>query len=158
MAAAYVNREGKSITRAAWAELHKNKKYCTIRQYENETLGVSVTWVGMEPNSNVVPREHWRLYEVRFYNIIKNGDKIIRVKDPDLSGTYRSEQEAINAYEAGLVKFTKCAHELHENKYGDKTTVFVENDNKLIPPEEIQPDTDKPCDEEFKANPECGSW
>jgi hypothetical protein len=133
--AAFVSREGHRLQRVEWQRLRANPEYRIIKAFENDTIGVTVEWLGVAQNPVNVPREHWKLYALHVENIVRTDaeGKLLpvprRTVDPSLSNTFRTEQEAIDAYEDALVRFGGC--EWLPAPAGATGPLFVEHGNKL---------------------------
>jgi hypothetical protein len=132
---AYISREGHRLQRVEWMRLRENRDYRVVKAFENDAIGVWVEWLGMAQNPVTVPREHWKLYALHVENIVRadaQGNLLPverRTLDPALSRKFRTEQEAIDAYEDALVRFGGC--EWLPAPAGATGPLFVEHGNKL---------------------------
>jgi hypothetical protein len=132
---AYVSREGHRLQRVEWQRLRADNAYRTVRAFENDTIGVTAEWVGIGQNPQTVPPQHWKLYRLTVENIVRadaEGNPLPvprRTVDPSLTRDFRTEQEAIDAYEDALVRFGGC--EWLPAPDGATDPLFVEHGNKL---------------------------
>jgi hypothetical protein len=129
---AFVNREGVMISEADWRDLQKDPNYCTVRQYDNSVVQVTLKWVGRVPNPQNTFKEFWPV----FILLVKNykADGTLAVDPNDSDKTYYEEAHAIKAYEEFLLRWTESTV--------DEAGEFVEADNMLTPP--APPDPNKP--------------
>jgi hypothetical protein len=138
----YINRAGEEITLVDWRNLRKTKGYTHIKEFENDRLYAAVLWHGEINDPNTIPAEHWKPYRLVVINIVSyDADGLPlpepkRVSDPDASGEFRTEREALDAYEDLLVRYAKCEW-LPSMKEGEHH--FVERNNKLAPPPPDEP-------------------
>jgi hypothetical protein len=156
----YVNKDGESITLTEFRRLRADKSYVTIREFENDKLYAAVLWLGEVEDAKSVPREHWKLYGLVVMNIVTHdvdGAKYpepLRARDPALSNRFRTEQEAIEAYEDALVRFADCSWV--PSSYNSGEHHFIEKNNKLAPP---PPDAPSAKAGEVQFDPAIvGSW
>jgi hypothetical protein len=156
----YIDRNGEAISLEQWRNLRMNKGYTHIKEFENDTLYAAVIWKGEVDDSNTVPPEHWKPYTLIVQNIVATDaegqphPEPKRVRDPELSGDFRSEREALEAYEDALVRYAQC--EWLPSSYKPGEHHFVERGNKLAPP---PPDEPRVKAGEFEIDPSVvGSW
>jgi hypothetical protein len=144
-AQAFVSREGHLLQRTEWTRLRADSSYFLVKEFENDKIAVSVEWLGFTRNANSVPRAHWKLYRLNVTNIVTTdglGDPLPaprRTFDPQLTREFRTEQEALDAYEDALVRFGGC--EWLPPPAGASGPMFVEHGNKLKPPGPNEVDT-----------------
>jgi hypothetical protein len=156
---AFVNRDGGSITQAAWVALQKNHAYRFFREFENEKIRVTCEWLGFQKNAKTIPKQHWKLYRLDVENIVTTDgegrplDAPRRSPDPQATREFRTEQEAIDAYEDILVRYADC--EWLPSSRGESGRQFVEKGNILVPPPPDVPDT-RGMDEDIADL--AGSW
>lgn len=164
MSRGFVDKGGNRIDIHTFHELSKDKSYGTLREFENEKLYARAFWHGVIENPAVVPKEHWKPFGLEVLNILYTDaegnayDTPRRVKDPDASRHYRTEREAVEAYEALLAQYGGCHYEEREVfTVGGRTEVkkvLVEVDNKAVPPDKNVPRVDR----DTKGAEDFGTW
>jgi hypothetical protein len=159
MANAYINRQGGKISRAAWLAHRKDRDYVVIKEFENDRIFALIEWLGVGKNAENVPQAHWKLYRLNVENIVTTDgegrplDAPRRSPDVMMTREFRTEKEALEAYEDLLVRFGGC--EWLPSSSGEGGRQFVERDNVLLPPPPDVPDT-RGMDEEIQDI--AGSW
>lgn len=159
MSLALVDRRGVAINKVTWERHHADHSYRFFREFENEKIHVTCEWVGIARNAQTIPKQHWKLYRLNVVNIVSTDgegrplDAPRRAPDPQATREFRTEQEAIDAYEDILVRYADC--EWLPSSMGESGRQFVEKGNILVPPPPDVPDT-RGMDEDIADL--AGSW
>ena len=80
--AIYIDREGDKITQQKWTELRKDRAYCVLKEFENNTHIVTATWLGEIRDPDVI-EELWTPYSLSVLEIGQSGRAI---RDENASG------------------------------------------------------------------------
>jgi len=139
----YYDKNGSPIQHAEWLKLRKDDAYRYIHRYENDRVRVMLEWVGEVPSEKLQTfREFWPIFRLTVENATPKG----WVVDPaDGERTFGVLDEAIEAYQSFLVRWTECSW--------DAGGTFLETGNKLAPPNPYEPTT-----QAFELDPEVGAW
>lgn len=134
-ATVYVDRGGCKIHEIEWKKLRMDPNYTTIREYDNGTYSVRVGWLGEIQNAGSTHPDHWKFYVVAIGKHIPGS----AVLEPcDETERYRTETEAIVAYEDFLVRRCECKwvpSNAGQDDFGHVMAEyhFVERNNQLKP-------------------------
>jgi hypothetical protein len=161
MSAVYYKLRDGSVThdKNKYLLLVKDESYTLVRHHLCDRFVAKVVWSG-GPFATSVPTEHCRPFLFRVWNMIESDEEhggmkriVHAVPDPTESKEFRTEKEAIDAYEYFLSK--NGGGEWVTGHTGE--SVFVERGNKVM---QITPDTPTGARSEAEevSNEEIGSW
>lgn len=130
----YIGRDGSPLTRVDWQAKRADPTYCTVRQYDNGVVQVTLKWSGVITQATL--EEYWPVYILLVKNYLSDGST---VNDPvDGDKTFPNELTGLAAYEEFLTRWTDCT----TTQDDEGNVVFVEADNALTP--EPPPNPDRP--------------
>lgn len=125
----YFGRDDRQIQRVEWQTLREDDKYCIVRQYDNESIAVSIEWLGAVEDADGIFRDCYKLFGMRAWNYNSVGKP---TKDPVEDGrTFPDEATAIAAYEKFIERWTESQR--------SEEGVFIEEGNNLTPPPPPEP-------------------
>ena len=158
-----LTKEGNRISYDGWRELMADENYKYQRRYENDKFKVEVYFVGILRAQNMtdIPREHWKLYEMGVFNKIKNKNgEIEYAKDPSVTTTHNTEQEAILAYQEFLNEYTECHYDTHIDceTFEEVRGEFVEVGNIRASDSVNFDESAKEFLKDYQDTDEAGSW
>ncbi|MCG5512802.1 hypothetical protein [Ectothiorhodospira shaposhnikovii] len=153
----YYTKDRARITKEIWLKLRFDKKYSTIKEFENEKIRVVAEWYGaIDDNQSVTIGFGAPLFRVVVMNATDIGAGIQWVEDHSLSKGFEIEKEAIAHYESVVAKWTESYLEEVELDNGNVVEVLVEIGNKVAP--EVPPDPRSVNVEAYSGNDAAGSW
>ncbi|WP_297478311.1 hypothetical protein [Ferrovum sp.] len=142
MSKIYFDKDGRKIQKDKWTHYRMDPSYCIVREFRNKAVLVIVEWKGavdtrLHPFAFTHPT-----FEMRVWNFDSDGKL---VPDPvESKKTFPSEQNAINAYNNFLLRWTDSKIENGE---------LVEVGNELTPPPPPDPNIPKTA-----VNDDIGCW
>lgn len=152
----YRDRGGVWLATARWVSLRADLDYVRIRAYDNGKMRAIVEWIGkaiVEKGSEA----YAAMFELAVENIIstdaESGEKLAKpkyVKDVSACEKFRTEAEAIAAYEDLVVRYAGCEWVPSEDPSGFR---LLERGNKLAPL-----DKNVPVIEDGMDETNYGSW
>lgn len=160
---AFLNKEGKIISKLDWTQLRSSPSYCNIRKYEGEKVVVNAYWSGRISDATDKPQEYWYPFKVDFYNVIVTGDrpgtfKSKQVLDDLMSCCFKTEGSALDYYfsvlgDMNLLTFSED-YEGNEDvtEIGNTYTNLPTNTNLM---NYVSPQTEK---KEKLVSKNFGSW
>ena len=127
----WIGRDGKRLNSATAMSLQQDPSYCIVREFDNDSVNVTLRWIGKVLNAGTLP-EYWPVFKLEVKNYDAYGGL---VEDPVANGqTFGSEKAGIEAYQRFLASWTESTVDHNGN--------FKEVGNTLVPPP--PPDPDRP--------------
>ncbi len=157
----YFNRRGESISPTHWAALNDDEDYRVVRHYYNGDYLVTVNWLGGKIDTKTVPRDFWKLFELRVLSNVSLSDGTQRmVLDPLISDHYPTEESAIKAFEKFLVENTDSYYGHAVDAQPGKLVMLGDLPRDIVSDEhedEMESD-DCVSISTFESNPDAGTW
>jgi len=117
-----------------------------VRAYDNNKVRAVVEWIGRVENPQNTFLDYYKVFRFDVWNYME-GSQLAH--DPSTPTFFSNEEEAVNAYEAFLLKWTEAER--------DDEGVLLEVGNALVPPPPPNPDApaSAPADDDVSG---VGAW
>ena len=129
----FLNRERKRISGEMRLELLKDRKYCVLREFENDRVVIMLEWDGKVTVGSDAPIEYWDPYKITVRNrLVDEATGEVKYAPDPSSKRFYDEKLAIGEYEAKLVMFTDSYWSTVQGNTADKL-LLVEVGNIRAP-------------------------